>query len=89
MSSLIRCVSGALCALSAKHVDNRALISKRLVGLLGSPAAKAAARAEAQAKAEAAAKAKEEAAQKQLAELKQADPEAFAKLLEKSGGHHK
>lgn len=34
-------------------------------------------------------KAKEEAAQKQLAELKAADPEAFAKLLEKSGGHHK
>lgn len=34
-------------------------------------------------------KAKEEAAQKQLQELKQANPEAFAKLLEKSGGHHK
>lgn len=34
-------------------------------------------------------KAKEEAAQKQMQELKQADPEAFAKLLEKSGGHHK
>ena len=28
--------SGALCALAAKHVDNRALIAKRLVGLLGS-----------------------------------------------------
>ncbi len=32
-------------------------------------------------------RAKEEAAQKQLQELKQSDPEAFAKLLEKSGSH--
>lgn len=39
------CVAGALCALSAKHVDNRALVAKRLVGLLVSPAAKSADRA--------------------------------------------
>ena len=37
--------SGALCALAAKNLDNRALIAKRLVGLLGSAAAKAPERA--------------------------------------------
>lgn len=38
-------VSGALCAVAAKHTENRALVAKRLVGLLGSAAAKAADRA--------------------------------------------
>ena len=37
--------SGALCALAAKHVDNRALIAKRLVGLLSSSQAKVVERA--------------------------------------------
>ena len=33
-------VAGALAALASKHPDNRALITKRLVGLLGSATAK-------------------------------------------------
>ena len=39
------CIAGALCALASKHLDNRTLIAKRLVGLLASPAAKAVDRA--------------------------------------------
>ena len=35
-----KCVAGALAALAAKHLDNRQLIVKRLVGLLGSSSAK-------------------------------------------------
>ena len=35
-------IAGALCSLAHKHVDNREHISKRLVGLLGSSAARAA-----------------------------------------------
>ena len=38
--------SGALAALASKHTDNRALITKRLVGLLGSAAGKTIDRAE-------------------------------------------
>ena len=34
------CVAGALTALASKHLDNRQLVVKRLVGLLGSSAAK-------------------------------------------------
>ena len=38
-------VAGALAALASKHPDNRALVAKRLVGLLGSASAKGAERA--------------------------------------------
>ena len=37
-----QCVSGALCALAVKHAENRALIAKRLVGLLTSANTRAA-----------------------------------------------
>ena len=40
------CVAGALAALSSKHVDNRQIIAKRLVGLLGSSAVRSSDRAE-------------------------------------------
>ena len=40
-----QCVAGALGALASKHLDNRLVIAKRLVGLLGSSAARAADRA--------------------------------------------
>ena len=39
-------VAGALAALASKHVDNRQIIAKRLVGLLGSSAVKTSDRAE-------------------------------------------
>lgn len=40
------CVAGALAALAAKHLDNRQVIAKRLVGLLGSSAVRVGDRAE-------------------------------------------
>ena len=42
----VECVAGALTALAAKHAENRGVIAKRLVGLLGSSAVRTPDRAE-------------------------------------------